>query len=99
MNMPKSAILNISREGMIEKVPLKRLALFFDRLYIDYMALWFAEQDIKTSTRLNETEKNIFLAELDWLKGRGIIHTYKVRKEALNNLGDPDLEEDIRSLN
>ncbi len=98
--MPKSAIINIARPGMIEEVQFKKLSLFFDRLYIDWKDLWFAERDIKESKKLTEEEKSNLLMELDWLKEQGLIQTYTFGPKDLKDLKmNVELEEDIKMLN
>lgn len=95
--MPKSAIINVDRKGLIEKMSFKKLSLFFDRIYIEEKALLSAEHNIKKSKKLTKIERNSFLAELDWLREQNLIRTYgrdSMNVFELNN----DLEENLKAL-
>jgi hypothetical protein len=98
--VPKSAIINIARQGMLENLPLKKLLLFFDRLYVDNISLLFAEQDIKMDKTFSLEEKRIFLTELDWLKEQGLIQTYMISQEDFKKIpSTAELDKDIQALN
>ncbi|MGB8193720.1 MAG: hypothetical protein WCF67_17440 [Chitinophagaceae bacterium] len=94
--MPKSAIINLAREGLLEKVEFKKLALFFDTLYVDLLAFHATKWEVERSSKLSNGEKQIVLAELDWLCEIGFIKPYKLSREELGIAKlDHDLINDI----
>jgi len=82
--MPKSAIINLAREGSLETIPLKQLTLLFDNLQVEAMTLHMAMHDIERANHLTENEKQIFLAEIHWLQEQGIIKTYHFSRAELS---------------
>ena len=74
--MPKSAIINIERENQLQEIPLKKMALFFDSLYVNERNFYLSKMDIELSRTFDNTEKQTALSETEWLVEKGIIKLY-----------------------
>jgi len=96
--MPKAAIINLSRKGMLELTPFKKLALFFNCIYTDQTPLYLAKWEIEQSQTLTNDQKRICLNEIEWLIEKEILKTYHLSREELFAVKfDEDLLNDIRA--
>jgi hypothetical protein len=84
--MPKSAIINIERENQLQETPLKKMALFFDSLYVNERNFYLSKMDIERSRTLDNTEKQAALSEIDWLVEKGIIKLYDFTRDDLSTV-------------
>lgn len=84
--MPKSAIINIERENQLQELSLKKLALFFDSLYVNERNFWLSKMDIERSRNLNVIEKEAALSEIDWLIEKEIIKLYNFNRDDLSSV-------------
>jgi hypothetical protein len=101
--MPKSAIINLSREGILEKTSFKKLSLFFENIYVNRTDLWMSQRDIEGSKKLSKEDKNALLSEIEWLIEKGIIKTYYVAKDEFvaaqfDSLLTADIKETNKSI-
>jgi hypothetical protein len=96
--MPKSAIINLSREGLLQATPFKKLSLLFGHLHVDYMTLWMTKWEIEHK-KISQQEKKSLLSDIDWMIEKGILQTFLIPKEELSACHlDRNLIEDMHEV-
>jgi hypothetical protein len=89
--MPKSAIINIERENQLQEIPFKKMALFFDSLYMNERNFYLSKMDIKRSKALDTAEKRAAISEAEWLIEKGIIRLYEFGQEDFSAVRTDDI--------
>jgi len=98
--MPKSAVINVAREGLLETFSFKKMALLFDDLYINERDFHFSKIDIEFLRKADTEQKKAMLSELDWLLENNIIRLYDIKQSDLSSLENEDaLSGDVEAVN
>ncbi len=98
--MPKSAVVNVAREGLLENISFKKMALLFDDLYINERDFHFSKIDIEFLRKKDADQKKVMLSELDWLLEKNIIKLYGIAQSDLSSLEHEDvLARDVEAVN
>jgi len=83
---------------MLRKTPFKKLALLFDQLYVDHLALWRSKLDLEDK-KVSAEERQFVLSEIDWLLEKGVLQTYSIEREDFQTLSfDTALFEDMQEV-
>jgi hypothetical protein len=97
--MPKSVIINLDRERLLEQTNFKQLALFFDSVYVDDQSFRLSKREIEMSENIGVLEKDGMLSEINWLAENGLLKTYNSAEiDRTKTLFDPILIEDVSQV-
>lgn len=76
--MPKSAVIKLPFGGLVPDIPLKKLSLFFDSIYINDFSFRTWKIDIEYFGNLPREEKQNSIQEIEWLFDNGILKPYAI---------------------